>query len=230
VRRQALGDAAQRCADCRKPGDPSAGPSLGFRFHHIKPWSEGGEHTADNIVPLCLTCHFARHGQKPASNPKPREPERSVWAGMLSRCNNPTNASYHHYGGRGIKVCERWQGPQGYANFKADLGPRPSRAHSLDRADNNRGYTPRNCRWATAAEQGLNRSNNTLITWNGKRQTLTEWSRETGLTISAISKRLEYKWPLDRVFTQPMRERKPPKQKINEYVEINGKMYHLIER
>ena len=75
------------------------------------------------------------------------------WRAMRSRCNNPTDSHYRHYGGRGIKICDRWNS---FVNFYADMGDRPA-GHTLDRIDNDKGYEPANCRWATNSEQQLNK-------------------------------------------------------------------------
>lgn len=82
-------------------------------------------------------------------------PEYAIWNGIINRCTNPANGNFADYGGRGITVCDRWR--QDFANFYADMGSRPSRKHSVDRIDNDKGYSPDNCRWATPVEQARNK-------------------------------------------------------------------------
>jgi hypothetical protein len=133
-----------------------------------------------------------------------KHPEYRVWQQIIHRCTKPTSQVWRYYGGRGIKVCERWR--ESFDNFHDDMGPRPSSGHSIDRIDVNGDYTPENCRWATSDEQGRNKRSNNLIEFNGRTQTISDWSRETGITVSAIFHRIRSGWPLETVFSVPCGE------------------------
>jgi hypothetical protein len=112
---------------------------------------------------------------------------------MLRRCSSSTTPQYHRYGGRGIKVCERWkiQSPrgQGFRNFKSDLGPRP-KGYSLERVNNDGNYTPENCKWVPREQQYRNRCSNVWIEFMGVRMIAKDWARETGVREDVITKRL----------------------------------------
>ena len=131
--------------------------------------------------------------------------EYGIWLSMRARCRNPKNTSYPNYGGRGISVCARWDS---FEAFLADVGPRPSPEHSIDRfPDNDGNYEPGNVRWATRVEQARNRrdsSRSRWITHDGRTQTLTQWARETGIRIFTIQSRLNLGWSAGRALTAPV--------------------------
>jgi hypothetical protein len=128
-----------------------------------------------------------------------RTVEYDAWAHMIRRCHTPTTHNYANYGGRGISVCERWR--YSFENFLADMGERPSPKHSLDRRDNNGNYEPANCRWATPIEQGNNTRKVRLITYKGKTQSVSAWTRELGFPRETLRKRIATGWPIDLAFT-----------------------------
>ena len=101
---------------------------------------------------------------------------------MVARCNNPKRKDYSRYGGRGIKVCERWLKLE---SFIDDMGVRPPNK-SLDRIDNNKGYCKDNCRWATKYEQVRNRHNNIFVDFKGKKLLLPELAKKTGISKSTL--------------------------------------------
>ena len=123
---------------------------------------------------------------------------------MLSRCYNPSVERYPIYGGRGIKVCERWRGENGYEAFRADMGMRPP-GHSIERIDSDGDYTPENCKWATAKQQANNTSRNRRLTCKGRTQNLCEWAREIGIKPLTIHQRLKAGWSVEKALTQPLR-------------------------
>jgi len=117
-----------------------------------------------------------------------RTAEFKAWQNAKSRCYNEKNDVFYLYGGRGISMCERWQ--KSFENFFADMGPRPSHAHSLDRIDSNGNYEPNNCRWATDDVQNNNRSCNRFVTIGERRLTIAQASRLSGLSETTIRRRL----------------------------------------
>lgn len=98
--------------------------------------------------------------------------EHRVWSKMIDRCRNKNTPEYKNYGGRGIKVCDRWLD---FKNFLSDMGMRPSNEVSIDRIDNNGDYEPGNCRWATRAQQSVNKRTNVFFEYGGMRMTKSQW-------------------------------------------------------
>lgn len=117
------------------------------------------------------------------------DPLHHLWRGMIARCHDSRGKSFENYGARGIEVCARWR--TSFEAFRDDMGPRPSRLHSVDRIDNDKGYGPDNCRWATAGEQARNRRNNRLVTFEGETKTVSEWARSLGISHAAMADRLQ---------------------------------------
>lgn len=127
-----------------------------------------------------------------------RSPTYLSWASMRLRCENPNATGFDRYGGRGITVCDRWTGDEGFANFFADMGERPE-GTTLDRRDNDKGYDHGNCRWSDAAAQKRNRRNSVLLTFRGETKSASEWAREVGTHRNNILRRLKRGLPLDQV-------------------------------
>lgn len=117
-----------------------------------------------------------------------KHPLYGIWIDMKRRCNNASYHAYKYYGGRGIKVCDRWDGDNGFENFVNDMGDRPSKKHSLDRIDVNGDYCPENCRWATDIEQMNNTRRNSYVVYKGKRLSVSEFSRISGISSQSTSK------------------------------------------
>ncbi len=122
------------------------------------------------------------------------------WEKMLRRCKDPKFDSFPWYGGRGIKVCERWQR---FEDFFSDMGEKPSREYTLDRINNDGNYEPGNCRWATRIEQGSNKRNSRFLTLNGVTKSLPEWARSVGMDRELLRYRLGQGWSVRRAIEQP---------------------------
>lgn len=118
-----------------------------------------------------------------------RSPECSIWRGMVRRCHDPKEKSYARYGALGITVCERWRSD--FAAFLSDMGPRPSPAHSIDRKNGAKGYSPDNCRWATDEEQSLNRRATIRVRVNGEEMPLGKAADALGLVRSTVYARVD---------------------------------------
>jgi hypothetical protein len=126
-------------------------------------------------------------------------PTYAVWRGLRQRCQNPYHKQFAAYGGRGIKVCERWSS---FVNFLADMGTKPP-GMSLDRIDNDKGYSKDNCRWATSKEQNNNRRDNRHVTVGGETRTIAEWADVRKMPSYLIYQRLRRGWTAERAVTPP---------------------------
>ena len=126
------------------------------------------------------------HGQS-------KTPEYRVYKNMICRCENKNRKSYMYYGGRGVSVCKRWR--TSFSNFIADMGPRPSPTHTIDRIDGDDSYNPDNCRWATRQTQSENRRNCIYITYHGKTLTAKGWSRIVKFSDTTIRRKVRQGLP-----------------------------------
>jgi hypothetical protein len=130
-----------------------------------------------------------------------RTGEYGAWCNIRERCGDPMNKDYHNYGGRGIKVCRRWL--HSFEAFLADMGPKPTSRHQIDRINNNGNYKPGNCRWSTPIENAGNKRNTVFLEHDGKRLTQSEWSRITGLSQATLCERRAAGWSDSEVLTRP---------------------------
>jgi hypothetical protein len=127
---------------------------------------------------------------------------QEIYHGIVRRTTNSNCRSYPRYGGRGIKMCERWR--QSFAHFIEDMGPRPSPKHSIERKDNDGDYCPGNCVWATRTVQGRNTSANHRLTYFGLTLAIAEWAERTGLSQYTIRRRVSvYGWPVGLALYAP---------------------------
>jgi hypothetical protein len=126
--------------------------------------------------------------------------EYRSWWSMRQRCYDPSSISYPNYGGRGIGVCPRWRS---FALFLRDMGPRPL-GMSLHRKNNDLGYSPTNCCWATMREQQRNKRNSRLMTFQGRTLTQIEWSEITGVGVATLCSRRRHGWSIEDMLTIPI--------------------------
>ena len=124
-----------------------------------------------------------------------------AWYHMLGRCYDVNNPQYIGYGKRGIDVSEEWK--NNFDNFSNDMITSYKNGLTIDRIDNDKGYSLNNCKWSTYKEQASNRRSNTNITINGIAKTLTQWAEELGLKSSTVRQRYYvYKWDINKCLTK----------------------------
>jgi len=139
-----------------------------------------------------------KHGE---SRMAVRTPEYMAWCSMISRCYNKNSNRYKHYGARGLGVCPEWR--YSYPTFLHDMGRRPSDRHSLNRIDNEKGYSKENCAWSTDTEQNRNKRTTVRFEFNGKNLTQQEWADEIGISVDTLRSRLR-RWPVAKALTAPL--------------------------
>ena len=127
--------------------------------------------------------------------------EYGTWMNMRFRCSNKNHPRFKSYGGRGISFDPRWES---FESFLDDMGPCPSKKHSLDRVDNNGNYCKENCRWATPTEQARNKGNTRLVTHNGETKCLSEWAEGANITPSHLSSRIRNGWGIEAAISAPV--------------------------
>lgn len=148
---------------------------------------------------LCMNHNYRRrkYGDPTAKTPprsdkgtgmKQYKKEYDAYRRMITRCYDKAVYNYENYGGRGIKVCDRWLEPKkvGFYIFLSDMGKRPNSDYSIDRIDVNGNYSPENCRWANHEVQANNRRNNVYITAQGKTLTMAQWARLLNISYDRI--------------------------------------------
>lgn len=146
-----------------------------------------GNHIRTGRTRSCGCLHLQSSRQANTTHGMRQAPEYNIWRKMLSRCLNEKDKQYSHYGERGITVCKEWRK---FEKFFSDMGPRPTKKHSIDRIDNNKGYEPGNCRWATMKTQSRNRRSNINIKFKGKTKCLMGWAEETGIKYATLHWRI----------------------------------------
>jgi hypothetical protein len=127
--------------------------------------------------------------------------EYNSWVNIIQRCTNVEHKRYQEWGGRGIKVCDRWL--ESFENFFEDMGKAPSSLHSIDRLNNDKDYYKENCAWHTTKQQANNRKSNIKITYNGETKTLMEWCEVLGLEYTRVRQRIKkLNWSVEKAFSK----------------------------
>lgn len=144
-----------------------------------------------------ITIHPMKHGHKRRGA---TSAEYKTWLGMKSRCYRPANKDYANWGAKGIRVCDRWL--HDFPAFLADMGPKPTPKHTIDRLDSSKDYAPDNCRWATAQQQGAeNRKGFVPVVVNGVHFIkIADACRHFGVGPTTVNERLKSGIPMDEAF------------------------------
>lgn len=147
----------------------------------------------------CGCLNQAMRAYRKTTHGKSKTVEYRIWLHMISRCHNKTDKSYPRYGGRGITVCDAWR--YSFPTFLHDIGKRPTSKHSIERIDNNAGYSPENTIWATSDIQVRNTRRNVYLTHENVTLTLGDWAKRVGIKSHTLAARLRLGWPLVTALT-----------------------------
>jgi hypothetical protein len=164
---------------------------------------KAGNLTRKNNASLSCGClmkelaskRFITHGCSRSKNKEIHSTYRT-WHDMKQRCLNKKNKRYYLYGDRGINICKRWQ--NSFNNFFKDMGLKP-KGMTIERINNNKGYSKKNCKWATYKEQCRNFRHNRNITWNNKTQCMTAWAEELKIPMYILKNRLNNGWSMKKI-------------------------------
>ncbi len=141
-----------------------------------------------------------KHG---GARKKQHSREYESWTNMLKRCRNQNDPAYAHYGGRGITVCAQWQGEKGFSRFLQDMGACPC-GLTLERLENDKGYSPENCAWRTRQDQMRNTRATRRLTYAGTTLSLVGWSEKMSISKQTLWRRLHLGWSVAKTLETPV--------------------------
>ena len=143
-----------------------------------------------------------KEGRRPVHG-KRYTPEYGIWCRIKQRCYNPKTTDYAYYSKRGIKVSDEWI--TSFETFYQDMGPRPSKNHSIERIDNNKDYQASNCKWIEKPLQARNTRKNRYLTYEGQTLTMSEWNRKLNLPPGLLEQRINrLKWSIKKAISTPL--------------------------
>lgn len=149
------------------------------------------------------SCGCLRNTLYTKQDGRSKHPLYGIWRQMMQRCYNPKSKIYYRYGGRGIVVCDEWHNFFNFAKWSDSIGGRPN-GFTIDRINNDGPYSPDNCRWASMKTQNMNKSDNIVIQYNGKSQTLAEWAKDLNINWITLHNRYVRGWSIERMLTEPV--------------------------
>jgi hypothetical protein len=193
------------------PGHPGPHRSY-FNGKEMKHWEDWIRMTRQQSI--TLAAEAAWKVTTKFSHPLKRK-LKDLWRNMMKRCNDPFDRRWADYGGRGIKVCREWSTDR-YKFYAWCLENGCAKHLQIDRKDNDGPYSPENCKFSTRVEQSNNTRKSRFLEWNGKRLTVAQWARELGVRQMSLQHRVDRRWPIDRIFTQPYRKQHAHSPRLSE--------------